>query len=98
MSGAKQALTDVLLGNSLTNANVTYGSLPDLAACKLKSGDKLSILKFGDKTTILTNTPSPSLIQNIPNDVNQQINSSFPSLLTDNRTYITLAKAKVSLK
>ena len=96
LNGAKQALTDVLLGNPPANATIAYGNAQDLLACKIKSGDRLSILKFGNKATILGNTPSPNLIQNIPADVIQQINSFFPISLPDNKTYITLAKAKVA--
>jgi hypothetical protein len=96
LNGAKQALTDILSGNPLTNANIAFGVAPDLAACKLKPGDKLAIMKFGDKATDLANPPSPVLIQNIPTDIQQQVNSLFPTALTDNTTYLKLAEAKVA--
>ena len=98
MSSAKQALIDVLLGNQLSNANVpsSLGTVQDLAQCKMKTGGKLAIMKFGNKQTILSNNPIPVVIQNLPGDIYQTVNTSYPLLPTDNKTYLTLAKAKVA--
>jgi hypothetical protein len=99
MAAAKQALIDLLLGNPLSNANVPpgNGSLQDLAQCKIKVGDKLSITKFGNKQTILSTPPLPVPIQSIPNDIYQIFSSSYPQNTPgDGKTYLTLAKAKVA--
>jgi hypothetical protein len=93
---AKTALTDVLLGRSLSNAHVNFGSASELLACQLQQGDRLSILKFGSKATLMNNDFSLTPVRNMPGDVIQQVNSRFPTALTDDRTYLVLAKAKVA--
>lgn len=96
LTGARQAMTDILSGNSLSNSIISYGSLQELSSCKSKVNDRIFILKFGGKPTTLNNNFSPTVVQNIPGDVSRIINSSFPTLPTDNQTYLTLAKAKVA--
>ena len=96
LDNARQALTDVLLGKPLSNAHVNYGSPSELLACRLQSGDRLSVLKFGNKETIMNNDFSLSRVTNLPDDLLQVLNSRFPRDLTDNRTYLMLAKAKVA--
>ncbi len=98
LAAAKQTLTDVLTGSPLTNAFVpsNLGSLKDIVQCRLKVGDKLVIMKFGNKETVLNNNPMPTDIQNSPGDIYQAISSFYPLIPTDNKTYLTLAKAKVA--
>jgi hypothetical protein len=92
---AKQALTDVLLGNQLSNSNVFGATIQDLQQFKIAQGDKLSVLKFGNQQTSLNIAPQPLTIQTIPADIFQVLNS-FPTTPTDNNTYWKLAKAKVA--
>lgn len=93
---ARIALTDVLLGKSLSNAYVSYGSSSELLACRLQPGDRISVLRFGNKETIMNNNFALSAVRNLPDDVLQVLNSRFPQNLTDNRTYLMLSKAKVA--
>jgi len=92
---AKQALTDVLLGNPLSNSNVVGATVHDLQQFKIVQGDKLSVVKFGEQQTSLNISPQLLTIQTIPTDIIQVLNS-FPTTPTDNNTYWKLAKAKVA--
>jgi len=95
LENARQALSDVLVGNPLSNATVSFGSAADLSKFKLITGDKLYIIKFGDKSTTLNPYAPPCVIHNIPADITQQLDAFFPTTPTDSKTYLTLAKAKV---
>src|ERR1039457_4660326 len=55
---AKQALTEVLTGSTLTKAFVTQGKQQDLINFKLTQGDKLAIGRFGSLQTTLAIAPS----------------------------------------
>ncbi|MBR9999770.1 MAG: VWA domain-containing protein [Cyclobacteriaceae bacterium] len=96
LNQAKTTLTDVLLGNSLSNAFVNFGSPAELLTCKLEPGDKIAILKFGNKQTLTDNNFNLAQIRDMPEDVLQQVNQGYPRNLTDDRTYLMLAKAKVA--
>lgn len=95
MYNAKEALTQVLTGAQITKAFVSKGSQADLAKFKIENGDKLSLSKFGSLRTTLAINPDPLPIKDIDADVRQVINS-ISWTPTDDQTYITLAKAKIS--
>lgn len=95
LTDAKQTLTEVLSGNSLSKAFVSQGNAKDLQNFKLKPNDKVALVKFGDIQNTVNISPSLIQVQNIPGDVSQIMNS-FPLAPTDARTYFTLAKAKIA--
>jgi len=95
LNNAKQALTEVLTGSSLTNAQIYKGASTDLIKFKLSSGDKLSIAKFGSCQTTNAISPSQSNITNVAGDVSSVLNS-ISWIPTDNNTFIVLAKAKIA--
>lgn len=95
LNNAKQALTEVLSGSSLTSAQIYKGDANNLIEFKLGGGDKLAIAKFGSCRTTAAISPSQSSITNIGNDVNSVLNS-ISWIPTDANTFIVLAKAKIA--
>jgi uncharacterized membrane protein len=95
LTSAKQALNEILLGNTPSNSNIVGGSLQDLAQFKIKVSDKISVVKFGNQQTTLSISPNPVSVTNLPTDIYNALNS-FPTIPTDNNTYYTLAKAKIA--
>ncbi len=95
LNNAKQALTEVLTGSSLTNAQIYKGASTDLIKFKMSNGDKLSIAKFGSCQTTTAISPSQSSITNVASDVSSVLNS-ISWIPTDNNTFIVLAKAKIA--
>lgn len=91
LTNAKQLVSDVLTnrysGSSYFSSNSSTPSF------NFSSGGYLSILHFGDKSTVINNMPNVHKVTN-SNEVSSIISNEFKTRPTDNRTYLTLAKAK----
>lgn len=92
------ALRDVLLGQQPTNTIEYGGQNSDLSKFRVQPGDKLVILCFGEKSTVASwqNRIYPVTMSRLPDDVVDYVEKNYPSRLTDNRTYLSLAKARVA--
>jgi len=95
LNDAKQAINEILTGAPLSKAFIAHGSQQDLALFRIKAGDKIGIARFGSLSTTLAINPQLTTIQNIDADLSTAINS-ISWTPTDNQTYLTLAKAKIS--
>lgn len=96
LASAKQVLTDILIGSVPANVTVAGGTTADLASFKINANDKLAIVKFGDLQTSASISPVAVTMANLPGDIVQTMNNSFPLTPTDNSTYFKLAKAKIA--
>lgn len=91
LTNAKKLVSDVLTGQySNSSYFSTNGTTPSF---NFSSGGYFAILHFGDKGTVTNSNPTVHKVNN-SNEVLSIINNEFRTNPTDNRTYLTLAKAK----
>ncbi len=91
LTNAKKLVSDVLTGQySSSSVFSTNGTTPSF---NFSSGGYFAILHFGDKGTVTNSNPTVHKVNN-SNEVLSIINNEFRTNPTDNRTYLTLAKAK----
>lgn len=93
LTNAKKLVSDVLTGQY---SNSSYfspnGSTP---AFNFSSGGYFSILHFGDKSTVTNSNPTVHRVNN-SNEALSIINNEFRTNPTDQKTYLTLAIAKIA--
>jgi hypothetical protein len=88
---AKQLVKEVLSGNySNSSFFSNNGQVPKYS---FNNGSHLIIIHFGDKGTVMNNTPIVNSI-NSCSELVTLVEQHFRTNPTDNRTYLTLAKAK----
>jgi len=91
LTNAKKLVSDVLTGQySSSSFFSTNGTTPSF---NFSSGGYFVILHFGDKGSVTNSNPTVHKVNN-SNEVLSIINNEFRTNPTDNRTYLTLAKAK----
>ncbi len=91
LTNAKKLVSDVLTGQYSSSSFFSItGTTPSF---NFSSGGYLAILHFGDKGTVTNSNPTVHKVNN-SNEVLSIINNEFRTNPTDNRTYLTLAKAK----
>lgn len=96
----KNVVKDIILGNPINNSNFSVSidaKSPIIIGKKplISSGKKLLIMPFGE-TYWMNASFKPTSISILPTDVETYINSKYPTRVSDNRTYLKLAKARAA--
>ncbi|MBW6490452.1 MAG: thrombospondin type 3 repeat-containing protein [Lentimicrobium sp.] len=87
----KNLVTDILTGQY--NKSTYFTTSSSTPSFNFSSGGNFAILHFGDKSTVTNSNPTVHKVNN-SNEILSIINAEFRTNPTDNRTYLTLAKAK----
>lgn len=91
LTNAKQLVKQVLSGNYSSSS--TFSNNGQVPNYNFSSGSHLLIMHFGDKGTTMNSNPQVNSITN-HSQIEAMIDQYFRTNPTDNRTYLTLAKAK----
>ncbi|MDO5980943.1 hypothetical protein [Flavivirga spongiicola] len=97
---AKEVVKNFVLGESIKNKNFMLNMdsktfiKPESGIPLISSGKKLLIMPFGE-TKWMNGSFTPKIIRT-KNDITAYFDSSYPKYVTDQRTYLNLAKAKAA--
>jgi|WetSurMetagenome_2_1015567.scaffolds.fasta_scaffold04488_2 LPXTG-motif cell wall-anchored protein len=90
---ARQLLIDILSGSSIDGSTWQYGG--NYSFKQVTPGTKLMIMPLGDKETV-TNYSARINTIGTSSDIANYVDLFFPTKLTDDWTFITLAKARLA--
>jgi len=90
---AKQLVKEVLSGNySGSNVFTLNGQIPNF---NLSNGGNIAIMHFGNKQTVINNNLILQSVSSI-NEIIKILDDKFRTNPTDNKTFLTFAKAKLA--